>query len=128
MKTLNIAIAATLLALIVPAHSAEVRNTVPAWALKLDAKQHEAREAREAAKGTWFLLFDTWFCDVHDCGEGKPPEEEFVHKDTYTTRKQCLAEGRRLVSDKTTAPYVFAEATSTPIGRISPRCVWHRLL
>ena len=74
------------------------------------------------AHAEWFLIFDTWFCDVHDCGEGKPPHEDFVHRDTYATRKQCLAAGRRLVSDKTTAPYMSEEAANTPIGRISPRC------
>jgi hypothetical protein len=125
MKTL-IAVG-LLLALATSAHGAEVRNTVPGWVLRLDAKQYAAREAREAAKGTWFLLFDTWFCDVHDCGEGKPPEEDFVHRDSYATQKRCLAAGRRLVADRTTAPYAFAAATSNAIGRISPRCVWHRL-
>ena len=24
-----------------------------------------------APKGEWFLIFDIWLCDVHDCGEGK---------------------------------------------------------
>ena len=71
------------------------------------------------AHAEWFLIFDTRFCDVHDCGERQPPED-FVHSATYATRKQCLAEGRRLVADKTTAPYVFAAATRRPIG-VFPR-------
>lgn len=84
-----------------------------------------ASPVHAAPEGEWFLIFDTWFCDVHDCGEGKPPHEDFVHRDTYATRKQCLAEGRRLVSDKTIAPYMSEEAANTPIGRISPRCEWY---
>jgi hypothetical protein len=82
-----------------------------------------ATPAYAAPKGEWFIVFDTWFCDVHDCGEGKPPDEDFVHKTTYATRKQCLAEGRRLISDKTTAPYVFAADRGEVIGKIVPRCV-----
>ncbi len=79
--------------------------------------------AYAAPKGEWFLLFDTRFCDVHDCGERQPPQE-FVYSDTFITRKQCLTAGRRLIFEPTTAPYVFAKETSTPIGEIVPRCEW----
>lgn len=74
-----------------------------------------------APQKEWFLIFDTWFCDVHDCGE-KLPGNDYVHRDSYATQKQCLAAGRRLVSDKTIAPRVFAKETSSPIGKIVPRC------
>ena len=78
--------------------------------------------ARAAPEEEWFLIFDTWFCDVHDCGE-RLPGEDFVHMDTFTTRKHCLTAGSHLIFDTTIAPYVFAGETGSVIGKISPRCV-----
>ena len=80
-----------------------------------------ASSAHAAPKGQWFLLFDTRYCDVHDCGEKLPPDE-FVHRDTYTTKKQCLVEGRRLIAtDKTIAPRVLMKDETMVI---TPRCEW----
>ena len=68
----------------------------------------------------WFLMFDARFCDVHDCGERQPPVD-YVYKDTYTTRKECLAAGRHLIANKTAALYIAAY-NDDPLGKISSRC------
>ena len=57
-----------------------------------------------APKGDWFLFFDVWACDVHDCNEGKPPDVTFVHKDAFATQKQCLAEIRHFVKISSKKP------------------------
>jgi hypothetical protein len=75
--------------------------------------------AHAAPEDEWFLIYDLWFCDVHDCGEGQPPHEDFVYNQTFATREQCLAESRRPY--RLAAAYKFAEDET--IGKISSRCV-----
>jgi len=81
--------------------------------------------AHAASKGEWFLILDTWFCDVHDCGEGKPADDDFVTGATFATKAQCLAEGKRPI--RLAPVYKLAEDTGDVIGRISPRCEWAAL-
>lgn len=98
-----------------------------------------------APKGEWFLIFDIWLCDVHDCGEGKPPDEDYVSSETFATQKQCLAQVHRFVKiasdkpdtkirntvprDALTLDAVWHQAEKdfdTAVGEIRFHCEWHR--
>ena len=43
------------------------------------------------------MIYDVWLCDVHDCGEGKPPDQDYVSPESFDTQQQCLAYIRRLI-------------------------------
>ncbi len=69
----------------------------------------------------WSLILDTWYCSTRGCGIGGPSEaDHFVEKETFATRKQCLAEGRRLA--KLHGRLIDMHDLGVTIAGIVPRC------
>lgn len=103
--------------------------------------------AHAASKGEWFLILDAWFCSTKSCADGGPPYEDFVTKETFATRKQCLAEGRRIArghqlalegryltkprhvtEDRSGLTEIYnanGEGAGLTIAGFHPRCEWH---
>ena len=110
-----------------------------------------------APKGEWFLILDAWTCSTRSCADPAKLYKNFdrdgayaniATRDTFATRKQCLAKGRHVIklfndiyhSDKSTDDTVFdtedgrtlseameahINAGGLTIGGFHPRCEWH---
>jgi len=76
-----------------------------------------------APRGEWFLMLDVWFCSTGSC-DALGPGTDFVMRETYATKKECLAKGRYF-SKQGIGPDEMYDRLM-PRAKISPRCEWHR--
>ena len=119
------------------------RLMIAATALALTAPAAIA-PAHAAPRGEWFLVFDMWFCSTKSCEKDGPPHDDFVERETFATKKQCLAEGRHQVKlvrnsfaeedcpyltkslKKVLEVYAYGADIGMTVAEISPRCERHR--
>jgi hypothetical protein len=78
-----------------------------------------------APHGHWYLFLDTWTGHTRGCSDFRePPQEDQNNGETFATRKQCLARGRRLAENPSTHADLYDFTIS--VCKVSARCEWYR--